>query len=65
MHHSLMSFGLTVVRLSGTVFDKVVLFLTIVARLLGTNGGNMSILLAAETLNFVHVLSFSVSCIGK
>jgi hypothetical protein len=47
-----------ILRPSGTFFDKVTLFLTVVARFLGTIGGNMIILLAAETLDLAHILTF-------
>jgi hypothetical protein len=45
-------------RPSGTFFDKVTLFLTVVARFLGTVGDNMTILLAAETLDLAHIFPF-------
>ena len=53
-----------ILRPSGTFFDKVTLFLTIVARFLGTVGGNMTILFAAETLNLAHILTFPFSVGG-
>ena len=47
-----------ILRLSGTFFDKVALFLTVVARFFCTVGGNMTIFLAAKTLDLAHILTF-------
>jgi hypothetical protein len=54
-------------RPSGTFFDKVALFLTVVANFLCTVGGNMTILLAAETLDLALILTIPspVGCIGN
>jgi hypothetical protein len=49
--------SLTIWRPRGTFFDKVALFLTVVANFLFTVGGNMTILLAAETLDLAYILT--------
>jgi hypothetical protein len=54
-------------RPSGTFFDKVALFLTVVTNFLCTVGSNMTILLAAEALDLAHILTLPspVDCIGN
>ena len=50
-----------ILRLSWTFFDKVALFLTVVAIFLCIVGDNMTVLLATETLDLAHILTFPFS----
>jgi hypothetical protein len=54
-------------RLSGTVSDKVTLFLAVVANLLCTVGCKMTKLLAVMIVDLAHILTFpaSIGCIGN
>lgn len=53
--------GPAIMRLSKAVFDKVTRFFTIIARVLCTIGGNMTILFVAKTLNFSKTQPFPFS----